>query len=257
MGEDPAMVIGIVGCGNMGSALARGMGVPAICSDVDAALAQRLAADTGGEAVATNAEVAERADLVLLCHKPHQLEEVAEQLGGRAKAVASILGGVGLAALEAAYPSTPVIRLMPNTPVEIRRGVICVARGSLVEDALAAELEELLERCGKVFAIEDRLMDVAMALISVAPAYVALFAEGWIDAGVAHGMPAHLAGPLVAEAIAGSGDLIAAQDADTLGVRRAVTTPGGVTAQGLAALERAGTRAALRDALDAVLRHLD
>ena len=251
------MVIGVVGCGNMGSALARGMGVPVVCSDVDAALAQRLATETGGEAVATNAEVAERADVVLLCHKPYQLQEVADQIAGKAKAVASILGGVPLQSLEDAYPSTPVIRLMPNTPVEIRRGVICAARGSLVDDALASEVEELLGRCGKVFTIEDRLMDVAMGLISVAPAYVALFAEGWIDAGVAHGMPAHLAGPLVAETIAGSGDLLAAKDVDTLAVRRAVTTPGGVTAQGLAALESAGMRAALRDALDAVLRHLE
>jgi pyrroline-5-carboxylate reductase len=250
------MHVGIVGCGNMGAALARGMGVPVVCCDVVPELAQRLASETGGEAVETNAEVADRSDLVLLCHKPYQLAEVAEQIGGRAKAVASILGGVSLDALEGAYPNTPVVRLMPNTPVEIRRGVICVARGSAVDDDLAAEVEELLGRCGKVFAVEDRLMDVAMGLMSVAPAYVALFAEGWIDAGVAHGMPEKLAGPLVAEAIAGSADLLAARDVDTLAARRAVTTPGGVTAQGLAALERGGIRAALRDALDAVLRHL-
>jgi pyrroline-5-carboxylate reductase len=251
------MVVGVIGCGNMGSALARGWGMPVLCSDVVPQLAENLAAETGGEALATNAEVAERADLVVLCHKPYQLEDVAGQIAGKANAVASILAGVSLDALERVYTDTPVTRLMPNTPVEIGRGVICYAHGSLVDDPLATEVLELFGRSGKVVAVDDRLMDVAMGLISVAPAYVALVAEAWIDAGIARGMPAEKAAQLVAEAIAGSGDLLVAKGVDTLAVRRGVTTPGGVTAQGLAALESAGVRAAFRDALDAVLAHLD
>src|SRR5688500_15713872 len=90
------LTVGVIGCGNMGTALARGWGIPVVCSDAAPEAAQRLAAETGGEALATNADVAERADLLVLCHKPHQLAEVAEQVGGRAKAVASILAGVSL-----------------------------------------------------------------------------------------------------------------------------------------------------------------
>jgi pyrroline-5-carboxylate reductase len=250
------MVVGLVGSGNMATALARGWGEPVLCTDVFDERAQALAAATGGEAVASNAELAERADLVMLCHKPHQLDEVASQMGGGAKAVASILAGISLSALEAAYPDTPVMRLMPNTAVEVRRGVICYAPGSQMADPLAAELLELLGRSGRVVAVDEKLMDVAMALISVAPAYIALIAEAWIDAGVAHGMPADQAAKMVAEAIAGSADLLLANDVDTLATRRAVTTPGGVTAQGLAALENAGIRAAFRDALDAVVDHV-
>lgn len=250
------MVIGLIGCGNMGTALARGWGLPVLCSDPIAAAAQKLAAETGGEAVASNAEVAERADLVVLCHKPYQLEMVAEEIGGAAKAVASILAGVLLSKLEEAYPETPVVRLMPNTAVEVRRGVICYDRGRLVDDALAADLVELLARSGKVVAVPERLIDVAMGLIGVAPAYVALIAEAWADAGIAHGMPAELAVELVAEAIAGSAELLIAHDQDTLAVRRAVTTPGGATAQGLAALERGGVRPTFRDALDSVIAHV-
>jgi pyrroline-5-carboxylate reductase len=249
------MVVGLVGSGNMATALAQGWGEPVLCTDVVEDRAQALADATGGEAVASNAELAERADLVMLCHKPYQLDEVAEQIGGKAKAVASILAGVPLSALEAAYPDTPVMRLMPNTAVAVNRGVICYAPGAQMRDPLAAELLDLLGRSGRVLAVEERLMDVAMALISVAPAYVALVAEAWIDAGVAHGMPADQAAQMVAEAIAGSAALLLANDLDTLATRRAVTTPGGVTAQGLAALERGGVRAAFRDALDAVLGH--
>ena len=250
------MVIGLVGSGNMATALARGWGEPVLCTDVFEERAQALAAATGGEAVASNAELAERADLVMLCHKPYQLDQVAEQIGGRAKAVASILAGVPVSALEAAYPGTPVMRLMPNTAVEVRRGVICYAPGTQMPEPLATELLELLGRSGRVVPVEEHLIDVAMALISVAPAYVALIAEAWIDAVVARGMPADQASAMVGDAIAGSADLLIANDVDTLRTRRAVTTPGGVTAQGLDALERAGIRAAFRDAVDAVVDHV-
>ncbi len=250
------MVVGVIGCGTMGRALARGWGLPVLCSDAVAESARKLAAQTGGEALASNAEVAQRADLVVLCHKPFQLQAVAEQLGGRAKAVASILAGVSLSELEATYPGTPVVRLMPNTPVEVQRGVICYALGSLVGDALAADVLELFGRSGKVIAVQERLIDVAMGLMGVAPAYVALIAEAWADAGIAHGLPAEQAAELVCEAIAGSAELLRARNNDTLAVRRAVTTPGGSTAQGLAALERAGVRPAFADALDAVIDHL-
>jgi len=249
------MIIGLVGSGNMATALARGWGEPVLCTDVVEERAQALAAATGGEALASNAELADRADVVMLCHKPYQLDEVAGQIGGRAKAIASILAGVTVDALESAYPATPVIRLMPNTAVEVRRGVICYAPGSRLPEALQSELLELLGRSGRVVPVEDRLIDVAMALISVAPAYIALIAEAWVDAVVARGMPADQASAMIGDAIAGSADLLIANDGDTLRTRRAVTTPGGVTAQGLDALERSGIRAAFRDAVDAVVDH--
>lgn len=250
------MVVGLVGSGNMAGALARGWGIPVLCTDVVPGMAERLAADTGGEAVATNAELAERADLVVLCHKPYQLDEVAGQLGGRAKAVASILSGITVDALEAAFPDTPVVRLIPNTAVEVGRGVVCYVPGGHVDDALLEQVLELFGRTASTIAVPDHLIDVAMGLMAVAPAYVALIAEAWADAGIGHGMPADKAVQLVVEAIAGSAELLLAQDLDTLRVRRAVTTPGGVTAQGLAALEQAGVRPAFRDALDAVIDHL-
>ena len=250
------MRVGLVGCGNMGSALARGWGQPVCCCDVVPGLAERLADDTGGEAFTTNAALAENSDLVVLCHKPFQLQDVAEQMQGKARAVASILAGISLTELEAKFPNTPVIRLMPNTAVEVGRGVICYVRGTHVSDELATQALDLFGRSARLFEVQENLIDAAMALIGVAPAYVALVAEAWIDAGVAHGIPATQAGELVAEGIAGSAELLLAQGVDTLAVRRGVTTPGGVTAEGLAALEAAGVRAAFREATDAVLDHV-
>jgi pyrroline-5-carboxylate reductase len=96
-------------------------------------------------------------------------------------------------------------------------------------------------------------MDAAGAVVGVGPAYQALLAEAQVDAAVRHGIAAGLAGRLVAETMAGTAALLHERDYDTLAVRREVTSPGGTTARGLAALERAGVRFAFQDAFDAVV----
>lgn len=237
----------------MGRALALGLGEPVLCVDPLDGRAAALAAETGGEALATNRELAERADLVVLCHKPGQLEGVAADIAGPASAVLSILGGRTLTDLQAALPDTPVARAMPNIAVEIGRGVVCYARGAAVDDELDGRLRELLGRLGTVVDLDDRLMDPATGVTGVAPAYMAVIVEAWIDSAVDHGIPADLAGPMVLDAAAGALELLRAREGDTVGVRRAVTSPGGVTAAGLGALERAGLRAAFADAMDAVM----
>ena len=122
------MAVGLVGSGNIARALARGWGDPVLATDAGSGRAAELVAELGGRALAGNAELADRADIVVLCHKPAQLEEVAREVAGRAPVVASVLAGVTLADLRAAYGDTPVFRLMPNTPVEVRQGVTAIAR---------------------------------------------------------------------------------------------------------------------------------
>jgi pyrroline-5-carboxylate reductase len=237
----------------MARALARGWGDPVLCSDSGSGRAATLAAELGGEALDSNAAVAERADLVVLCHKPGQLGAVAAEIRGHAKAVASVLGATTIAALQEAYPSTPVFRLMPNTPVEVRRGIICYAAAEGTDPSIEAEVIALFERLGSVMLMEERLIDAATAVMGVGPAYQALLAEAQVDAAVRHGLGAPLAGRLVVETMAGSAELLSARDYDTLSVRREVTSPGGSTARGLKALERGGVRAAFQDAIDAVV----
>lgn len=247
------MVIGLIGCGNMARALARGWGEPVLCADPATERARALAEELGGEALGSNAEVAQRADVVVLSHKPPQLEEVARDVAPRAKAVASILGGVPLERLRAAYPDAPVFRFIPNTPAEVRKGVLAYASESGGDADTEERVLELFGRVGTVIPMEERLLDVAMGLMSNAPAYVALIVEAWVDAGVRRGLSAEQASELVVGAISGTAELLRARGMDTLAVRREVTSPGGSTARGLLALERAGLRAAFADALDAVL----
>jgi pyrroline-5-carboxylate reductase len=246
------MQIGLIGAGNMARALARGWGRPLLVADPLSERAQALAAEVGGEALSTNAEVAQRADIVVLCHKPYQLLDVASEVAPHAKAVASILAAIPLRTLDDAYPDRPVYRFIPSLPVEVRQGAIVQAARER-KDALDAPVSELFAELGTLVTLPDTLVDVAMGLMSCAPAYVALVAEAQIDAGVRRGIPAAQSAELVVQTLAGTAELLRRRGNDTLAVRREVASPGGVTARGLAALERAGLRSAFSDALDAVL----
>jgi len=261
------MHIGLIGSGNMARALARGWDRPLLCSDPLPERAAALAAEVGGEAVPTNTEVAQRADLVVLCHKPAQLACVASELAPHARAVASILAATPLASLRAAYPDRPVYRFIPSLPVEVRQGAVVQAADPDAEGgtgggeddrgrdgaAVDAQVHELFAELGTLVVLPDALVDVAMGLMSCAPAYVALVAEAQIDAGVRRGIPAAQGAELVVQTLAGTAELLRRRGGDTQAVRREVASPGGVTARGLDALERAGLRAAFSDALDAVL----
>lgn len=238
----------------MASALARGWGDPVLCTDAIPGKAEALVAELGGEVAASNGDLARAADVVLLCHKPDQLDAVASEVApaiatvDHQVVVVSILAGVTLDALRSAYPSAAgVVRLMPNVAVEIGRGVICVA----AEGDQSEELLALLARIATVVPVPERLLDVATAVMGVGPAYVSLFVEAQVDAAVRLGMPPALAVELATATTEGSAALLAARDFDTLALRRAVTSPGGVTARGLAALEEGGLRAAFQDAADA------
>jgi pyrroline-5-carboxylate reductase len=247
------MQIGLIGAGNMAVALARGWGDPVLVADLYRPRAEALVEELGGEVAEDAAELAERADIVVLCHKPAGLERVATKIGGAAKGVISILGGVPVAALRAAYGGTPVVRMIPSVPVEVRKGVSCHALDPQGDSHLTAQAIELFERVGLVVSVDEAQMGIATGLMSCAPAYIALIAEAQVDAGVRAGLPADVAGELVAANIAGTAALLQARNMDTLAVRRAVTSPGGITARGLAALEHAGVRAAFDDAMQAVL----
>jgi pyrroline-5-carboxylate reductase len=244
------MRIGLIGAGNIARALARGWGEPVLVSDAGSGRATELARELDGEALDARS-VAARADLVVLAHKPAQLEAVAAEIRDEVKAVASVLGGVSIGNLQAAYWRKPVFRLMPNTPVEVQRGVICYAAADGVDPELEDRVIELFEELGTVERVPEPLFDAATAVSGVGPAYLALLAEAQIDAAVRHGIPHALADRIVTETIEGTAALLAARGYDTRVVRREVTSPGGATSRGLAALERAGVGAAFHDAIDA------
>jgi len=246
--------LGFIGAGNMASALARGIGEPAFVADIDAGKAHALAGELGGEAVGSNAELAERADAVVLCHKPKQLDEVAGEVAGRADAIVSILAAVTTEQLEQAYPDTPVYRFIPNLPAEVRKGVLCYVPGSTADRGPQSEILELFGRAGAMIALDSEpLIEPAMALMSCGPAFMALVAESFADAGAAHGLDRDDAVRMTVETMAGTAAYLSEHGYDTETIRTKVATPGGTTEQGLICLERRGLREVCRAAVDSVV----
>ena len=184
------MQVGLIGAGNMARALALGWGEPVLARDSGSGRARALVAELGGEALRSNAEVAERADVVVLCHKPRQFVQVSREIGDKVSIVASVLGGVSVENLQEAYPGAQVFRLMPNTPVEVRHGIICYAPADGVDTEVEARVLGLFERLGIVVACRRALIEAAAAVMSVGPAYQALLAEAQVDAAVRNGSEA-------------------------------------------------------------------
>jgi pyrroline-5-carboxylate reductase len=248
------MRLGFIGAGNMASALARGIGEPALVADVDGDKARALAEAIGGEAVGSNAELAERTDAVVLCHKPPQLAEVAADVAGRAEVVVSILAATGTGAISDAYPGAAIYRFIPNMPVEVRRGVLCYVGGPGSGDGPEEEILALMGRAGEVVRLPDEpLIEPAMALMSCGPAFMALVAESFAEAGAAHGLEPEAAMRMVVETMGGTASWLAEHGYDGQDLRARVATPGGATEKGLIRLEESGLRELARTTVDAVV----
>jgi pyrroline-5-carboxylate reductase len=257
------VIVGLIGVGNMGMALARGWSAAEagpdefLLSDLDTSRARAAAEEIGAKAVSSR-ELAEGADLVVLSMKPAGLTAVGEEIrvtvSDRNTPVASILGATSVAQIEQAFgPGTPIMRFMPNVAAEVRLGTFCYAGASGVDPTLERDLLDLFGLLGEVVRIDERLFDAATAISGCGPAFFALAVESLVDAGVKQGLSASQAGQLALSTMAGTAELLRHHSGDTVSLKRAVASPGGVTAAGLAALEEYGFRAALAGAVDAVV----
>jgi pyrroline-5-carboxylate reductase len=252
--------IGFIGSGNMAAAMARGW---ASSEDFDGELlftdggsgrAEQLAQEVGGKTAPDNGRLATEADLIVLAIKPAQLGSVAMGLTQPQTPVLSILGATSLETLGEALPGIPVARVMPNLPVEVNRGVLCYAAAPDCPGDLDARNRGLLAHLGEVVVLEDDLIDAATAVMGCSPAYVALLAESLEAAAVDRGLDPNVARRMVAETVAGTGELLGHRDA--AGLRKAVASPGGSTEKGLDALRENGFQDAVRAAVDASLEKM-
>ena len=256
------MIVGLVGAGNMAAALALGWSAAEtgpdriLVSDLDADRARSLAERSGATTAGSNAELAETADVLVLATKPAALPAVAAEtrvtVHDRGLPVVSVLGAVTTAAIEDAYgPGTPVLRFMPNVAAEVRAGTFCYAPGAALDARTLQSLLDLFDLLGDVVPVEERLMEAATAISGCGPGFFALVVESLTDAGVRQGLDARQAAQLAISTMAGTAALLRRRDAVSL--RRAVTSPGGVTAAGVARLEDYKLRAAFGSAVEAVV----
>ena len=227
-----------------------------VLSDLDADRAKSLAERTGARTAGSNRDLAEAADVLVLATKPAALGSVAEEtrvtVHDRDLPVVSILGATSTATIEQAYgEGTAVLRFMPNVAAEVRAGTFCYAPGSSIDDGTMRSLLDLFGLLGDLIRVEERLMDAATAISGCGPAFFALVVESLTDAGVRQGLDSRQAAQLALTTMAGTAELLRHRDAVSL--RRAVTSPGGVTAAGVAKLEEYRVRAAFGAAVESVV----
>lgn len=253
------MIVGFAGSGNMAAGMARGWargsGGPErmLFTDSGSGRARQLADEVGGEALADNAELAQRCDLLVLAVKPNQLEVVAAEAGA-APAVLSMLGATPVARVAAAFPQAAVMRVMPNLGVEVGRGILCFSAAPGAEPEPSGQVRSLLERLGRVEVMEDSMIDPATAVMGCSPAYFALVIEAIAEAGVGAGLDPDLSLSLAVDSADATAELLRGRRPEEL--RRAVASPGGSTEAGLEALERHNATGAFAAAVDASLQRM-
>lgn len=240
--------IGFIGSGNMARAIALGLMEPATFCDSGSGRAEELAGIVGGRAGAAE-DVAADSDILFLCHKPAQLEQVSARIGRFDGTIASVLAATDLATLRSAFPRARVTRLMPNTPVEFGEGVVSVA----LESDLDERLDALLRRLGRVIRLPESEIELATAIGGCSPAFFALFAQCLVVSAVSRGMASDTARAIVGGTLKGTARLLEANDMDTEAAIRAVASPGGLTEKALASFDASGLRDAVSAAVATVL----
>lgn len=240
----------------MAAAMARGWALAddppqMVFCDIDAERAKALAAEVGGSTVKALAALRDRSDVVLLAVKPAALDEVAGQFDGRAPAILSVMAATTVERLDEAFPGVPALRVMPNQPVEVGRGVLCYVLPEGMDAGLAGQLVGLLDAVGSAVPVSEDRIDAAMAVMSCSPAYVALFAEALAGAGAADGLDPELSLELVAGTLEGTAELLRKRDPTS--IRANVAPPGGATEAGLNALSENGFERAIVAAVEASL----
>ncbi|MGK2310060.1 pyrroline-5-carboxylate reductase [Cutibacterium sp. V947] len=248
--------IAVLGCGTMAGALIGGLiDAGTVTADDVVATARceshrdEIASTLGVKTTADNAEAVRDAELVILGVKPYAavdvLEEVAEYLTDDATVI-SIAAGVTTEKLLAAGQAK-VVRVMPNTPVQVGKGAFIVSPAPGAEGA-GEKVVKILETVGTVVEVPEKLHDAATAVSGSGPAYVFLVAEAMIDAAVAMGLPRDKASQLTVATLVGSAELLSGGEHPAV-LRSKVTSPGGTTAAALAKLEAGGVRATFADAM--------
>jgi len=195
-----------------------------------------------------NAFAASNADVVVLSVKPQRLSEVMKGLRGiRSDAlVLSIIAGAGMKKIGTGLKHKAVVRSMPNTPGQIGEGITVWACSKDVNEEQQDMTHKLLGAMGEEVFVEDEgYLDMATALSGSGPAYVFLFTEALIDAGVHMGFPRRIAEQLVLQTIKGSADYYRHAERHPATLRNQVTSPGGTSAEALYYLEKAGFRTAI------------
>ena len=243
------MKYGFIGCGNMGGAIAKALSK----KTADFAVTDRSGkAKALGFPYTSAEEIAAQADRIFLAVKPQimagALESLRPILAQRKPLLITMAAGLTMAQIEAmAGASLPIIRIMPNTPVSVGKGMTLYCANKLVNEATLADFLSDMECSGALDPVEERLFDAAGTVAGCGPAYGYMFSEAMADGAVACGVPRKQAMEYAAATLAGAAEMVLATGQHPGALKDAVCSPGGSTIAGVKALEGHGFRGAVMD----------
>ncbi len=256
--------IGLIGAGQMATALARGFIAAGLttadrilASDPDEAARHRFSEVAAARTTSDNAAVADCSDLIILAVKPQQMEGVAAGLRGKIgtpRLLVSIAAGIRLTTLAKWFgQDLRIIRVMPNTPCLIGQGACAYSLGEHATAEDGALVGRLLASLGSAWQVEEKLLDAVTGLAGSGPAFVYVMIEALGDAGVRAGLPRSIAAEMAAKMVRGAAEMVLATGEHPAVLKDRVASPGGTTIAGLQSLESGGIRGTLMAAVEAAV----
>ena len=268
--------IACIGSGNMGFALMKGIaavigGTNIGFTDVDAEKAWVAAAALGAAVYSSNTEAAEKGSFIFLAVKPQIMPAVLAEIApvvrkraaaGNAPVLVSMAAGSTIGQIQAAIADTtsarvPVVRIMPNTPALISKGLIAVSVSAEVGGEQAAELEAMLKKAGVVDRVDECYLNAVTGLSGSGPAFAFLFIEALADGGVLAGLPRDKAMLYAAQTLLGSAAMALETGKHPGELKDMVCSPGGTTIAGVAVLEALSFRSTVMQAVKAAWQRAD
>lgn len=250
---------GVIGVGNMGAAIIRGVAKKLLSSeqifvtDVDPQKVDELRIELGVNAFDTVGQLVENVDTILYSAKPNNAAKIfkqARELVKPSQLLISIAAGIPIAQLESYFAeSIPVIRVMPNIAVTVGSGVAAISPGSYADENHLAKSQAIFNAVGSSLIIEEKQLDAVTGLSGSGPAFVFVFIEALIDAGVHVGLSREDAHQLAVQTVLGAAQIIDQNREHPAVWKSRVTTPAGTTAAGLFELEQGKFRSIINAAV--------
>jgi len=254
------MKLGFIGCGNMASAMLRGILAQnhvdksdIIISEISQTALDKVQSQMQVTGTTDNKEVARKADIIILSVKPQYYEEVLKDIKDELKddqIIVTIAPGKTLEWVETKIGKpSKIIRTMPNTPALVLEGMTGICSNERITKEELVQVCDLLKCFGRVEVIPENLMDVVTAVSGSSPAYVFMFIEAMADAAVADGMPRAQAYQFAAQAVMGSAKMVLETGMHPGELKDMVCSPGGTTIEAVRVLEKEGMRSAVIEAM--------
>lgn len=252
LGSNKPFKVGIIGCGRMGTGIARKLAPQQqiFLYDRNPEKVKEIAFEIGAKVVDSPEELVNNADIVILAIKPQDLGSLSTLLHGKlhhAQLLVSILAGTSMAKLKHSFGTVPILRMMPNIALLYGQGVIGLADQDQLTKEIKKNVTEIFSCLGNLHWMPENKIDALTALAASGQAYAYVIIESIVEAGISMGFHPEEAMELVLEMFSGSMTMLKETKKHPSELKWAVTSPSGTTIEGLKVMERRGVRGGIID----------